>query len=110
MGSRKPINVGNKVVIIVDDGLATGNTVLAIINLLKNNRPQKIIVAVPVGPLHTIIKLKNEVDEVVCVDIPEYFVGVGQFYEEFEQVDDKTVIHLLEIANNKAFEFKKMNQ
>lgn len=105
MGNRKPVDIHNKVVIIVDDGIATGNTLMSTIDLVKSSKPKKIIVAVPVGPLHSIERIEEEVDEVECLDIPSNFVGVGQFYEEFEEVSDETVIRLLNKSHDRELEF-----
>lgn len=96
----KPLlNVNNKIVIVVDDGVATGNTLLATLQLIKQEHPQKIILAIPVGPIASINKLRKEVDEVICLQIPENFMSVGQFYEHFEQVSDEAAIKLLHEAN-----------
>lgn len=86
----------NKVVILVDDGLATGFTMLNTIRLIKKTHPKKIIVAIPVGPNEAIITLKNEGVEVVVIEIPYFFNGIGAFYEDFAQVEDDTVLDLLE--------------
>ena len=98
-GKRKPVDIKNKVVIIVDDGIATGSTVLATIELLKTEKPKKIIVAVPVAPPEAVAKIKKVVDEVVCLHMTADFFAIGQFYENFEQVEDAEAIRLLEEAN-----------
>lgn len=102
MGNRKPVDIKNKIVIIVDDGVATGSTLLATIDLIKRSDPKSIVVAVPVGPPETIMKINREVNEIVCLDMPVNFFGVGQFYEDFDQVSDDTVMQLLKTANNRA--------
>tara|TARA_R110001592_G_scaffold366_10_gene2147 strand:+ start:28269 stop:28910 length:642 start_codon:yes stop_codon:yes gene_type:complete len=96
-------NLKNKTVIIVDDGIATGNTLLATIELVYKQKPSKIIVAIPVAPASAIYKLSNteNVDEVICILIPDNFRAVGQFYENFEQVSDREAIQILEITNSK---------
>lgn len=98
---RLPQNVKNKTVIIVDDGIATGNTLLATIELVSKQRPKKIIVAIPVAPNSAIKKLENtqKIDEVICLHVPYNFQAVGQFYEDFYQVSDQEAIQLLEEAN-----------
>ena len=96
MGNRKPLSLENKTVIIVDDGIATGNTMLAAIRMMRYQRPGKIVVAVPVAPPQTAEKIKREVDELVCLYSPPDFGGVGQFYDDFEQVSDEEVIGLLQ--------------
>ena len=92
--NRKPLNLKDKTVIIVDDGIATGNTIFATIALKSKEKPEKIIVAVPVAPSSAIRKLKNHprVDEVICLLEPFYFKAVGQFYEVFDQVSNKDAI------------------
>ncbi len=97
--SVKPVKLKDKIVIIVDDGIATGNTITAIIGLVKKAKPKKIIVAVPVAPPEIISSLKKLVDEVVCLYTPESFYGIGQFYQNFEQVEDEEAIKLLKEAN-----------
>ena len=96
-------NLKNKTVIIVDDGIATGNTLLATIELVYKQKPSKIIVAIPVAPASAIYKISNteNVDEVICILIPDNFRAVGQFYENFEQVSDREAIQILEITNSK---------
>ena len=88
----------DKIVIIVDDGIATGNTILVTIELVKMQNPNKIVVAIPVAPPSTVRKLEasSEVDEVICLETPYNFHAVGQFYQEFYQVSDQEAIQLLE--------------
>ncbi len=97
-----PQNLKDKSVVIVDDGIATGNTILVTIDLVKMQDPKKIVVAIPVAPPSTVRKLKNypEVDEVICLETPYNFHAVGQFYEEFFQVTDQEAINLLRGAND----------
>jgi len=89
-------NVTGKTVIVIDDGIATGNTLLVTVRMLKQKQPGKIVVAVPVASQSAIQKLNKEVDEVISVASPEVFYGVGSFYENFEQVTDSEVIYYLE--------------
>ncbi len=91
-------------VILVDDGIATGNTILATIDLIAKQNPAGIVVATPVAPPATIQKLKrsNFVKEVVCLEQPLYFRGVGQFYENFFPVSDEEAVTILEQANKKG--------
>jgi putative phosphoribosyl transferase len=95
MGNRKPADLINKTVIIVDDGIATGNTIMATIQAVKKSNPKKIIVAVPVAPKDTATKIEKLVDDFICLHVADEFFGVGQFYEDFSQVSDEEVIHLL---------------
>jgi predicted phosphoribosyltransferase len=99
MGNRKPSDLKDKIVIIVDDGIATGNTIKATIIAIRNSNPKKIIVAVPVAPKDTAIKINDLVDELICLQTPFEFYGVGQFYDDFSQVSDEEVINLLEKSN-----------
>lgn len=95
MGDRKPTDLKNKIVILVDDGIATGNTILATINMIKKKIPKKLIVAVPVAPPDTARKINKEVDEMICLLTPADFYAVGQFYADFSQVSDEEVIKML---------------
>ncbi|WP_242118610.1 phosphoribosyltransferase [Aestuariivivens sediminicola] len=99
---RKPLQLKGKILIVVDDGIATGSTMLSIINMLHDEKPDSIIVAIPVAPFDSIKKLKASpyVDEVICPLVPDYFRAVGQFYADFEQVDDLEVKELLNKSLN----------
>lgn len=88
----------NKIVIIVDDGLATGATMRAAISAIQQSHPQKIIVAVPVAPIDTVHDLEKLVKEVICLYTPEPFYSIGQWYENFPQTSDTEVIELLNMA------------
>lgn len=99
MGYRKPANIRGKTIIVVDDGIATGNTLLASIEMLKKRHPKKIIVAVPVVPFDTVKVFEQNTDEFVYLMAPKDFRGVGRFYESFEQVADDEVIRMLGVAN-----------
>ena len=103
-GDRNPLPLKNKTLIIVDDGIATGNTILSIIKMLYDEKPDKIVVAIPVAPPDSIRKLEDStfVDEVICPLVPVNFRAVGQFYENFDQVDDTEVNQLLRKANQTA--------
>lgn len=92
MGNQPPKEVKGKIAVIVDDGIATGNTILTAVEIVRKQEPAKIIVAAPVAASRTILTLSDEVDEVVVVNVPETFYGVGQFYEDFTQVSDEEVI------------------
>lgn len=96
MGDKTPENIAGKTVIIIDDGMATGNTILGTLKLLRNGRPDKIIIGVPVSSKEAVEKLAKEVDEVVTILIPEAFSSVGAFYENFNEVSDKEVICYLD--------------
>jgi len=97
-GNRPLPDVDNRLVILVDDGVATGYTLLAALRSLKEKEPLKLILAVPVGPPDTFSMLENEVDELVCLEAPPHFAAVGQFYRNFDQVSDAEVSAMLEKA------------
>jgi putative phosphoribosyl transferase len=94
-GTRSMIEVRGKEVIIVDDGLATGSTMLAAVRALRHQNAKRIVVAVPVGPPSTCDAMRREADEVVCLTSPEPFEAVGTWYEDFTQVTDREVQHAL---------------
>ena len=96
MGDKEPEKLEGKTVIVIDDGIATGNTLLGTVNVLRKSNPAKIVIGVPVASETAVQKLEKEVDEVVTVLIPEDFYGVGAFYEDFEQVSDEEVMHYLD--------------
>lgn len=84
-----------KVVILVDDGIATGATMKAAIGAIKAEKVARLIVAVPVAPPETAEEIKRMVDELICLETPYYFTAVGAFYEDFSQVSDSEVVRLL---------------
>ncbi|BAY09407.1 phosphoribosyltransferase [Calothrix sp. NIES-2098] len=94
-GDRPPLNVKNRTVIVVDDGIATGSTMRAAITMLKQQQPKRIVVAVPIAPPETCEELSNFVDEVVCLKMPERMYAVGIWYEDFSQTTDEEVRYLL---------------
>ena len=85
-----------KTVVLVDDGLATGATMIVAALWVKKQKPKKVIVAVPVGSKDTIQKLEEIVDSVVVLSVPAFFNAVGQFYENFDQVDDSQVREIMQ--------------
>jgi len=87
-----------RTILVVDDGLATGSTMLAAILALREAEPARIVAAVPVGPADTCQDVAEQADEVVCLDTPEGFFAVGQFYEDFTQTTDAEVRELLRAA------------
>ncbi|MBK0401679.1 phosphoribosyltransferase [Adhaeribacter sp. BT258] len=95
MASHKPTDLHNKLVILVDDGIATGHTLMSTILMVKKQKPKKLVVAVPVAPPSAIKEFEPLVDELICLLAPPGFYAVGQFYEEFQQVSDEEVISAL---------------
>jgi putative phosphoribosyl transferase len=95
MGNRPPAELEGKTVIIIDDGVATGQTMLASIKMIRDKNPRKIVVAVPVAAAEAAEKIKQEADELVCLYVPDVFYGVGMFYDDFTQVEDEEVTALL---------------
>jgi putative phosphoribosyl transferase len=92
---RGAIEIKDRRVIVVDDGIATGSSMLAAIRVLRSQAPARIIVATPVAPPHAEREIKRVVDEFVCVHVSEYFPAVGFFYRDFSQVEDEEVRDLL---------------
>jgi putative phosphoribosyl transferase len=98
---RPPLEVSKRTVILIDDGIATGSTIKAAIAALKKQDASRIIVGVPVAPLSTIEELKNEVDEVVCVSTPDFFIAISVWYDVFPQITDDEVREFLKNAEIK---------
>jgi predicted phosphoribosyltransferase len=96
--SRPYPQLENKIVILIDDGLATGASMLVAVNALRRKHPAKIVVAVPVAPRETCDMLRGHADEAICYETPEPFGGVGAWYEDFSQVTDGEVRALLNAA------------
>lgn len=94
-GTRPPLAVTAQTVILVDDGIATGASMLAAVQALRSMQPAKIIVAAPVAPRSTCERLRPPVDELVVVECPHSFFAVGQFYDRFDQTSDAEVTALL---------------
>ncbi len=101
-GDRLPLNIRDRIVIVVDDGLATGAMMRAAIGVLKPQQPQRIIIAVPVAPLDTCNELRTEVDEVVCLMTPTQFGGIGLWYEDFAPTTDDEVCELINVVARSA--------
>ncbi|MGO4404161.1 phosphoribosyltransferase [Bosea sp. RAF48] len=98
-GDRAPLYLEGRTVIVVDDGLATGATMRAAVMALRDKHPARIVVAAPVGSREICEAMKTVAEEVVCVTMPRYFVGVGSWYSDFSQTSDDEVRSLLDEAN-----------
>jgi putative phosphoribosyl transferase len=103
-GNRPEPDVKGKTVILIDDGLATGSTVRAAAQALRQQQPARIIVAVPVAAPETCDEYRIGVDEIICAVTPEPFVGVGMWYLDFSQTTDEEVRDLLERARGEKRE------
>ncbi len=97
-GQKPPPEVKDKVVIVADDGIATGATTHATLQALRQLGPSRLVLAVPVAPPQVMPMLRAEADEVVVLDTPDPFIAVGNFYEDFTQVGDDEVVEILQCA------------
>lgn len=99
---REPLSLRNRIVILVDDGIATGATMLAAIHVAREAHPDRLIVAVPLAPVDTVRTLRPEVDQLICLRTPMPFHAVGTWYERFPQVSDEEVAQLFQRADQAA--------
>lgn len=97
---QQPISARGKIVILVDDGIATGLTILLAIKEVMHSNPERVVVAVPVAPPDAAEKIRDMADELVVLEVPKFYLGsVGAYYDEFPQVEDSEVIKLLRLIN-----------
>jgi putative phosphoribosyl transferase len=97
---RSPLDPGGRIVIVVDNGIATGASMIAALRAVRAKKPQKLVAAVAVAPPDTIARMGKEADEVVCLYEPEFFMAVGQFFDDFSQVTDEQAIAILRQAHS----------
>jgi predicted phosphoribosyltransferase len=93
--AREPADPAGRVAIVVDDGIATGASMIAALHAVRAKKPERLVCAVPVAPPDSLAHIRPYADEVVCLETPEDFMAVGQFYRRFEQVEDDEVVALL---------------
>lgn len=99
---RPPIDPTGRVVIVVDDGSATGATMIAALQTLRQHKPRRLIAAIGVAPPDTLRRIEAEADEVVCLLTPSAFYAVGQFFSDFRQVGDEEVVEQLRRGNGQG--------
>jgi putative phosphoribosyl transferase len=97
-GTTPPLDPAEKIVILVDDGIATGSTMRAAVAVVRSRGPQRVVIAVPTAPVSTAKELRNVADDVISIITPDAFVGVGQWYDDFRQVSDEVTRDLYELA------------
>jgi putative phosphoribosyl transferase len=102
LGNRRPVEVAGRTAIVVDDGVATGATMLAAVRATRRRKPGRIVLAVPVAAKRALRRLRREVDETVCLGSPANFMAVGHFYRQFPQLRDEEVLSLLDQARGFA--------
>ena len=98
LGGRAPLNLRGCTAVLVDDGVASGTTVRAAIRALRQRQPERLILAVPVAPASELSRLRSLVDELICLEAPEYLGAVGQHYLDFSQTEDEEVVRLMHTA------------
>jgi putative phosphoribosyl transferase len=95
IGDRPRAEIAGQVVIVVDDGIATGTTTRAALQAIRKQKPKELVLAVPVAPRDTVAELRKEVDALICLETPEPFLAIGYFYRDFAQVGDEEVMAIL---------------
>ena len=95
LGSRERLDVGGRTAIVIDDGIATGATTRAALRATRMRNPKKLVLAVPVAPTDSLAVLRNDADDVICLEDYEFFGAIGLYYANFDQVTDKEVIETL---------------
>lgn len=95
IGDRARADIAGQVVIVIDDGIATGATTEAALQAIRKRKPKELVLAVPVAPRDTVEKLRSEVDSLICLETPEPFGAIGYFYRDFRQISDREVMAIL---------------
>jgi putative phosphoribosyl transferase len=100
--ARAPADPAGRIAIVVDDGIATGASMIAALHAVRAKQPARLVCAVPVAPPDSLAQIRPHADEVVCLETPEAFMAVGQFYRHFAQVEDDEVVALLARHSRRA--------
>jgi predicted phosphoribosyltransferase len=95
LSNRERIDVGGRIAIVIDDGIATGATTRAALHATRMRKPRKLVLAVPVAPTEALAGMREEADDVVCLEDHEIFGAIGYFYSDFHQISDQEVIAIL---------------
>lgn len=103
LGDRKRVDVAGRIAILVDDGIATGATARAALQAIRARHPKALVLAVPVAPVDTLQRLRNDVDDLVCLEEYEAFYAIGLYYADFAQLKDRDVIDILAQAPSQIF-------
>lgn len=93
--ARPPVDPAGRIAIVVDDGIATGSSMIAALRAVRARQPTELIAATAVAPGHTLDRIKDYADRVVCLEVPPIFYAVGQFFDKFDQVSDEDVVEIL---------------
>jgi predicted phosphoribosyltransferase len=102
LGGRPPVAVTGQVTIVIDDGIATGATTRAALRAARAQNPKKLVLAVPVAPTDALTELRNEADDIVCLEDHRIFGAIGLFYRDFRQISDEEVIEILTQAHERS--------
>jgi putative phosphoribosyl transferase len=95
LGNRERTEVAGRAAIVIDDGIATGATTRAALQATRMRQPKKLVLAVPVAPTDAVVDMRQEADEVICLEDHEFFGAIGLYYRDFSQVSDEEVIAIL---------------
>jgi predicted phosphoribosyltransferase len=96
LGGRERVDVVGRTAVVIDDGIATGATMRAALRATRMRNPTKLVLAVPVAPSESIVEMREEADEVICLEDHEFFGAIGYYYADFRQISDEEVIEILE--------------